>query len=52
MLFGKLLEAGNDGEENDLMEMELELRQGIEKVKNMAASCKVNGEEEGGFMTN
>jgi len=33
--------------------MELELRQGIEKVRNMAAACKVSGEdEEAAFMTN
>lgn len=41
MLFGKLLES-NEAEENDLFEMEQELRQGIEKAKNMAATCKMN----------
>ena len=52
MLFGKLLEGAADGEENDLTEMELELRHGIQKAKEMAAACKSSGDEEGGFATN
>ena len=52
MLFGKLLENVNEGEENDLLEMEQELRRGIDKAKNMASSCKVNGEDEASFSTN
>ena len=52
MLFGKLLEGVVDGQENDLTEMELELRQGIQKAKEMAAACKSNADEEGGFATN
>lgn len=51
MLFGKLLEA-QDGEENDLTEMEQELRQGLERVKAMATGCRISGEEEAGFETN
>lgn len=52
MLFGKLLEGAMDGEENDLTEMELELRQGIQKAKEMAAACKSSADEEAGFATN
>ena len=52
MLFKKVLQGGNDGEENDLLLMEHELRQSIEKAKSMAASCKINTEEEGQFETN
>lgn len=51
MLFGKLLE-GQEGEENDLIEMEAELRHGLEKVKAMAAGCRIAGEDEVGFETN
>ena len=32
--------------------MEHELRHSIEKAKSMAASCKINTEEEGQFETN
>ena len=32
--------------------MEQELRHSIEKAKSMAASCKINTEEEGQFETN
>lgn len=42
MLFGKLLEAGNEMEENDLQEMEQELKIGIDKAKALAAACKMN----------
>ena len=52
MLFGKLLESVNDGDENDLFEMEQELRRGIDKVKSMASSCKINADDEVAFSTN
>ena len=52
MLFGKLLEVGNEVEENDLQEMEQQLRQGIDRVRAMAAACKMNTEEDHGFATN
>ena len=52
MLFGKLLENVNDAEENDLYEMEQELRRGIDRVKNMATSCKMSGDDEVPFSTN
>ena len=46
MLFGKLLEVANEPDENDLQDMELELRQGIDRAKGIAAACKMNTEEE------
>jgi hypothetical protein len=52
MLFGKLLESANEGEENDLIEMEQELRRGIDRAKSMASSCKVTNDEEVPFLTN
>ena len=52
MLFGKLLENVNEAEENDLFEMEQELRQGIDRAKNMAASCKMGPDEDQAFQTN
>ena len=52
MLFGKLLQSVNDGDENDLFEMEQELRRGIDKVKSMASSCKINAEDDAAFCTN
>ena len=52
MLFGRLLESVNEAEENDLLEMEQELRRGIDRVKNMASSCKVTSDEEIPFLTN
>ena len=44
MLFGKLLESVNDNEENDLMEMEQELRQGIDRAKLMSSGCKITSD--------
>ena len=52
MLFRKLLEAGNEVEENDLQEMEQQLKIGIDKAKALAAACKMNTEDEHGFVTN
>jgi hypothetical protein len=52
MLFGKLLESVGEGEENDLFEMEQELRQGIDRVKNMASSCKMSNDDDVPFATN
>ena len=52
MLFGKLLESVNEGEENDLYDMEQDLRRGIDKVKNMASSCKISTEDDLPFSTN
>lgn len=52
MLFGKLLENVNEAEENDLFEMEQELRHGIDRAKNMAASCKMSPDEDQAFQTN
>lgn len=52
MLFGKLLESVNEAEENDLYEMEQELRKGIDKVKGMASSCKITTEDDIQFQTN
>jgi hypothetical protein len=52
MLFGKLLEVANEPDENDLQDMELELRQGIDRAKGIAAACKMNTEEEHAFVTN
>ena len=52
MLFGKLLEGAAEPDENELTEMEIELRQGIEKAKAMAAACKTTSEDEIGFATN
>ena len=52
MLFGKLLESNNEGEENDLYDMEQDLRQGLEKAKNMAASCKMTADDDHNFHTN
>lgn len=52
MLFGKLLDGGNEGDETDLTEMEQELRLSIDKVKAMAATCRISSEDEGVFETN
>jgi hypothetical protein len=52
MLFGKLLEVANEPEENDLQEMEQELRLGIDRAKSIANACKMNTEEENAFITN
>jgi hypothetical protein len=52
MLFGKLLEGANDMEENDLTEMEQELRTGIERSKALIAACKMGAEEDAGFAVN
>jgi len=42
MLFGKLLEVGNEPDENNLQGMEQELRQGIGRAKEIVAACKLN----------
>ena len=44
MLFGKLLEGSNDADENMLLDMEQDLRGGIEKAKALAANCKMTTE--------
>lgn len=41
----------NEAEENDLYDMEQELRHGIDKVKNLASACKLNSEDEVPFLT-
>lgn len=41
MLFGKLLEGSNDDEDNDLQDLEQELRTGLDKAKAMAGACKI-----------
>jgi hypothetical protein len=44
MLFKNLLEASNDIGDNQLMEMEKDLKSKIEKAKSLATTCKINKE--------
>jgi hypothetical protein len=44
MLFKNLLEGANDPEDNDLLDLEQELRVGIEKAKSMISACKITNE--------
>ncbi len=44
MLFKNLLEASNDIGDNQLLEMEKDLRAKIEKAKSLASTCKVSKE--------
>lgn len=46
MLFGKLLEGSNDADDNVLIDMEQQLRSGIEKAKAMANACKIINQAE------
>ena len=44
MLFKNLLEASNDIGDNQLMEMEKDLKTKIEKAKSLASTCKASKE--------
>lgn len=53
MLFGKLLEGvNNEIEENELTEMEQDLRSGIERSKAMIAACKTGVDDDAAFLIN